>query len=41
MSWQDQGRKEHGWFGDGTAPQTVKDASAGGGDGPDGLARRI
>lgn len=41
MSWQDQGRKEHGWFGDGTAPQAAKDASAGGGDGPDGLARRI
>ena len=41
MSWQDQGRQKHGWFGDGTAPQTAKDASAGGGDGPDGLARRI
>ena len=41
MGWQDQGRKEHGWFGDGTAPQAAKDASAGGGDGPDGLARRI
>ena len=25
MSWEDQGRQEHGWFGHGTAPPKVKD----------------
>ena len=25
MSWEDQGRQEHGWFGHGTAPAKVED----------------
>ena len=29
MSWEDQGRQEHGWFGDGRAPTNPKDAASG------------
>jgi hypothetical protein len=42
MSWEDQGRQEHGWFGDGKAPEKPEDASGGGGMfGAGGLAQRI
>jgi hypothetical protein len=42
MSWEDQGRQEHGWFGNGTAPEKFADA-AGTSEffGPNGLAQRI
>lgn len=29
MSWEDQGRQEHGWFGNGTAPVNPKDGASG------------
>lgn len=29
MSWEDQGRQEHGWFGNGTAPPKPKDGTSG------------
>ena len=35
MSWEDQGRQEHGWFGHGTAPPKL------GADGNDGDLRRL
>ena len=42
MSWEDQGRQQHGWFGDGKASQT---SAGGSGDGnafdPGTLAQRI
>jgi len=41
VSWQDQGRQEHGWFGDGKTPENVKGASGRGAGGSDGLAKRI
>jgi hypothetical protein len=41
MSWEDQGRQEHGWFGHGTAPAASKDATDKNTFGPDGLAQRI
>jgi hypothetical protein len=31
VSWEDQGRQEHGWFGDGKGPEKPKDASGSGG----------
>lgn len=34
MSWEDQGRQYHQWFGHGTAADTGEDA-------PDGLEKRI
>lgn len=40
MSWQDQGRQEHGWFGNGTAAGHT-DAGDGRLIGPDGLGQRI
>ena len=43
MSWEDQGRQEHGWFGHGTAPPKLKPDESGRSDrfGPDGLDQRI
>jgi hypothetical protein len=42
MSWEDQGRQEHGWFGHGTAPLRDKQAEGGGGVGASaGITRRI
>jgi hypothetical protein len=43
MSWEDQGRQEHGWFGHGTAPprdEPLKDRAGGMFD-PDNVAARI
>ena len=43
MSWEDQGRQEHGWFGHGTAPPKLKPdgSDRGGRFGPDGLDQRL
>ena len=41
MSWEDQGRQYHMWFGHGTAPVKAKDASDDGIFGRNGLAQRI
>jgi hypothetical protein len=42
VSWEDQGRQQHGWFGSGTAPQQFEDTSDPGAMfGPGGLAARI
>ncbi len=43
MSWEDQGRQEHGWFGSGTAPKTDQQAGSSGAGlfGPGGLDQRI
>jgi len=40
LSWQDQGRQEHGWFGNGTAAGHT-DADDGRFIGSDGLGQRI
>lgn len=41
MSWEDQGRQYHMWFGHGTAPVKAKDTSDDGIFGLNGLAQRI
>ncbi len=43
MSWEDQGRQEHGWFGSGTAPKTDQEGGSPGTGlfGTGGLDRRI
>jgi len=41
VSWEDQGRQYHMWFGHGTAPVKAKDASDDGIFGRNGLAQRI
>ena len=43
MSWEDQGRQEHGWFGHGTAPPKLEPDGndRGGRFGPDGLDQRL
>ena len=41
MSWEDQGRQEHGWFGSGKGPERLPDASGGGMFGLGGRAERI
>jgi hypothetical protein len=41
MSWEDQGRQEHGWFGSGKGPEKPRNASSVGMFGPGELAQRI
>ena len=42
MSWDDQGRQEHGWFGFGKGPERPKNASNSGDVlGVGGIAQRI
>jgi len=41
VSWEDQGRQHHMWFGHDTAPVKPKDTSDDGIFGSNGLAQRI
>jgi hypothetical protein len=41
MAWEDQGRQDYGWFGNGTSAKDKQTGASGDGGAPGGLADRI
>jgi hypothetical protein len=41
MTWEDQGRQDHGWFGNGTSAKDKETGASAGGGASGGLADRV